>query len=151
MGFLIKGNKWPHTPLHKEPSELEEKFDHLLTRITEVLSDGRIKDISILDLPGFGAKLDHFEKDHQKSPTWPTEINFALHNSLKGNLSQVFLMHKILLNDWNHHMKGLYDTDPAKTFTYEMGNNDVLNFTKYIKEDMKSFLWSVAGKKSPFF
>ena len=56
-------------------------------------------------------------------------------------------MHKILLNDWNHHMKGLYGTDPANTFTYEMGNNEILNFTQYIKEDMKSFLWSVAGKK----
>ena len=116
-------------------------------RITELLSDGQMKNVSILDLPGFGAKLDHFEKGHQKSPTWPTEINFALHNSLKGNLSQVFLMHKILLNDWNHHMKGLYDTDPANTFTFEMGNNEVLNFTKYIKEDMKPFLWSIAGKK----
>ena len=127
---------------------MEEKFNHLLTRITEVLSDGRTKDISILDLPGFGAKLDHFEKGHQKSPTWPTEINFALHNSLKGNLSQVFLLHKILLNDWKHYMKGLYNTDRvADTFTYEMEHNEVLNFTKYIKEDMKSFLWSVAGKK----
>ena len=117
-------------------------------RITEVLSDGHTKDISILDLPGFGAKLDHFEKDHQKSPTWPTEINFALHNSLKGNISQVFLLHKILLNDWKNYMKGLYDTDPsADAFTYEMEHNEVLNFTKYIKEDMKSFLLSVAGKK----
>ena len=120
-------------------------------RITEVLSDGQIKNISILDLPGFGAKLDHFKKDHRTSPNWPTEINFALHNSLKGNLSQVFLMHKILLNDWNHHMKGLYDTYPANTFTYEMGNNEILNFTQYIKEDMKSFLKSIAGTKSPSF
>ena len=151
MGFLIKGNKWPHTPLHKEPSNLEDEFNRLLTRITEVLSDGRLSNISILDFTAFGSKMDHLEKDHQISPTWPTEVNFALHNSLNGNLSKVFFQHKILLDDWKHHMERLYDTDHTDTFTNQMRNNEILNFTKYIKEDMKTFLLSVAGNKSPLF
>ena len=151
MGFLIKGNRWPHAPLHKEPSKLEDKFNHLLTRITEVLSDGRLNNISILDFPAFGSKMDHLEKDHQKSPTWPTEVNFAIHNSLNGNLSKVFFQQKKLLDDWKLHMESLYDTDPSDTFTYQMRNNEILNFTKFIKDDMKTFLLSVAGKKSPFF
>ena len=119
--------------------------------MTEVLSDGRLRNISILDFPAFGSKMDHIEKDHQKSPTWPTEVNFALHNSLNGNLSQVFFQHKNLLEDWKHHMESLYDADSAGTFTYRMQNNEILNFTKYIKEDMKTFLLSLAGNKSPLF
>ena len=148
---MIKGNEWPHIPPHKEPSKLEEKFNHLLTGITEVLSDGQLTDISILDLPAFGAKIDHLEKGHKKSPNWPTEINFALHNSNSRNLTDFFFLYKSLLDDWKDHMESLYDTHPTDTFTHQMRNNEVFNFTKYIKDDMKTFLLSVAGKKSSFF
>ena len=49
-------------------------------------------------------KIDHLEKGHKKSPNWPTEINFALRNSPSGNISMIFFHHKILLDDWKHHM-----------------------------------------------
>ena len=143
---MIKGNEWPHIPLHKEPSKLEEKFNHLLTGITEVLSDGQLTDISILDLPAFGAKIDHLEKDHKISPNWPTEINFALRNSPSSNITKIFFHYKILLENWKHHMKMLYDTGSTDTFTYQMTNNEFMNFTKFIKEDMRTFLLAVAGK-----
>ena len=130
---------------------MEEKFNHILTRITEVLSDGRLTGISILDLPAFGSKLDQLEKDHQTSPIWPTEINFALRDSVKGNISGTFFLYKTLLDDWKQHMKTLHDTDPKDTFTYQMAHNEVMNFTQFIKDDMRTFLLAVAGKKSPFF
>ena len=130
---------------------MEEKFNHILTRITEVLSDGKLNGISILDLPAFGSKLDQLEKDHQTSPIWPTEINFALRNAVNGNISATFLLYKTLLDDWKQHMKTLHDTDPKDTFTHQMAHNEFMNFTQFIKEDMRTFLLAVAGKKSVFF
>ena len=42
------GPNWPHTPLSKDPS-LQESFLHKeMMRITEVLSEGKLKHISIL-------------------------------------------------------------------------------------------------------
>ena len=148
MGILVKGSEWPHIPLYKEPSKLEVKFNQILTRITEVLSDGKLTDISILDLPAFGAKIEQLDKDHKKSPNWPTEINFALHNSAMGNLNNTFFYYKTVLGDWKHHMESLHDdTDPNDTFTHLMAHNEFMNFTKFIKEDMRTFLLAVAGKK----
>ena len=138
-------------PLHKEPSKLEEKFNHLFSRITEVLSDGKLTNVSILDLPAFGAKIGQLEKDQQKSPNWPTELNFALHNAHSGNLTQTFFLYKTLLDDWKHHMENVHNTVDGDTFTYQMAHNEVMNFTQFIKDDMRTFLLAVAGKKSPFF
>ena len=116
--------------------------------MTEALSFGKLTNISILDLPAFGAKIEHLDKDHQKSPNWPTEINFALHNSAMGNLNNTFFYYKTVVDDWKHHMESLHaDIDPNYTFTYKMANNEFLNFTKFIKEDMRTFLLAVEGKK----
>ena len=119
-----------------------------MTRITEVLSNGKLTDISILDLPAFGAKIEQLDKDYQKSPNWPTEMNFAIHNSPRKNLNKTFFFYKTVLDDWKHHMETLHDDiDPNDTFTHQMVHNEFLNFTKIIKEDMKTFLLAVAGKK----
>ena len=148
MGILVKGSEWPHIPLYKEPSKLEVKFNQILTRITEELSDGKLTEISILDLPAFGAKIDQLDKDHQKSRNLAKEINFAIHNSPRGNLTSIFFFYKTVLDDWKHHMESLHaDIDPNYTFTYKMANNEFLNFTKFIKEDMRTFLLAVEGKK----
>ena len=145
---MIKGNEWPHIPLHKEPSKLEVKFNKVLTRITEALSDGKLTEISILDLPAFGAKIDQLDKDHQKSQIGQKEINFAIHNSTRGNKTNIFFFYKTVLDDWKHHMESLHaDTDPNDTFTYQMAHNKFMNFTKFIKEDMRTFLLAVDGKK----
>ena len=148
MGILVKGNEWPHIPLYKKPSKLEVKFNQILTRIAEALSDGKLTEISILDLPVFGAKIDQLDKDHRKSLNLAREINFAIHNSPKGNITNIFFFYKTVLDDWKHHMESLHaDTDPNDTFTYQMAHNEFMNFTKFIKEDMRTFLLSVHGKK----
>ena len=149
MGILIKGNEWPRIPLYKEPTELEVKFNQILTRITEALSDGKLTNISILDLPAFGAKIDQLEKDHQISPIWPTEMNFAIHNSPMANMTNFFNFYKTVLDHWKNHMATLRDaTDPNETFTNLMLHNEFMNFTKFIKEDMRTYLLAVSGKIS---
>ena len=147
MGILVKGSEWPHIPLYKEPSKLEVKFNQILTRITEALSDGKLTEISILDLPAFGAKIDQLDKVHPRSENSPTKINFAIHNSPSANISKTFYYYKTVLDEWKHHMESLHDdTDPNDTFTYKMEHNEFMNFTKFIKEDMKTFLLAVSGK-----
>ena len=61
---------WPSTPLSKEPSLQESYLHKEMMRLTEILSNRKLKNISILDLPAFGSKIAHFEKyklliDHQ--------------------------------------------------------------------------------------
>ena len=149
MRVLIKGKEWPHTPLYKEPTELEVKFNKILTRITEALSDGKLRGISILDLPAFGAKIEHLDKDHKASPIWPTEINFAIRNSPMANMTKLFNYYKTVLDEWKTHMATLRDdTDPNESFTYLMLHNEFMNFTKLIKEDMRTYLLAISGKIS---
>ena len=39
-------------------------------------------------------------------------------------------------------------TDPNETFTNLMLHNEFMNFTKFIKEDMRTYLLAVSGKIS---
>ena len=86
----MDGNEWPHAPLHSVPTPLETNLNNYLTEITKELSYGKLKDISILDLPSFGSKIAHLQADQMKEPNWPTEINFALFKKNMGNMSSVF-------------------------------------------------------------
>merc|ERR1711974_4128 len=67
----IAGNEWPHTPLHKEPTSLEEDFNQLLTNITFLMSNQTLKNISILDLPAFGSSIVTLRKELKKQFHWP--------------------------------------------------------------------------------
>ena len=65
------GPNWPSRPLSKEPSLQESYLHKEMMRLTAILSNGKLKNISILDLPAFAcSKIAHFEKhklliDHQ--------------------------------------------------------------------------------------
>ena len=69
------GPNWPHTPLSKEPSHQESYLHKEMMRITEVLSKGKLKHISILDLPAFAcSKIAHLEWQHRRISNWPSEV-----------------------------------------------------------------------------
>ena len=55
---------------------------------------------------------------------------------------------KTLTEDWAEYMDQLDENDHASYFTSEMANNEYLNFTRFIKADMKTFLMAVAGNNS---
>ena len=77
------GNEWPHTPLHKDPISLAYEFNHLLMNFTFEISNGTLKNVSLLDLPAFGSTIGTLKKGLKEQFIWPTKVNFGL---LKSNL-----------------------------------------------------------------
>ena len=115
------------------------------------MSDGKLKDVSILDFPAFAYSIGTLERSQKRETGWPTELNFALlqSNNIKGyknfNKTDFFTKYKKLLEDWSIYMQKLDSSDYEDYWTDNMANNEYLNFTKYIKQDLKTFLIAVAG------
>lgn len=141
-----KGNEWPHTPLHKDPNSLENEFNNLLSEFTFEMSNGILKNVSLLDLPAFGSTISTLKIGLTKQYIWPTKLNFALLKSNPGvNVSTIMMSYKSLTEDWRNHMQNLGQLNSSKLFTSRMQNNQYLNFTQFIEADMKTFLTSIAG------
>ena len=136
---------WPHVPLHKEPTALEEDLHQLLTNFTFFLSNGTLRNISLLDLPAFGSTIPTLRKDLRKQFNWPIETNYAILKSNPEVNGSIFTAYKTLMDDWGSHMEQLRKHGYAKNFTTEMSNNLHMNFTRFIKADMKTFLTAIAG------
>ena len=147
------GPDWPHTPLSKDPSQ-EEYFLHKeMMRITEILSEGKLKHISILDVPAFGSKIAHLEWRHKRISNWPSEVSFSILNEIQPTttpnsstnqtnvpLQTAFENYKILTDHWKSYMQKVFMKDLSARFSPEMENNYLFDFTKYIREDMRTFL-----------
>ena len=136
----MDGNEWPHAPLHSVPTPMENNLNNYLTEITKELSGGKLKDVSILDLPSFGSKIAHLQADQMKEPNWPTEMNFAIFKKNMGNISLVFSEYKKLLSLWDQYMKEVSSGVEQPLFSQGMANNTHFNFTQYIQADVETFL-----------
>ena len=148
------GPNWPHTPLSKDPSHQESYLHKEMMRVTEVLSKGKLPSISILDLPAFGSKIAHLEWQHKRISNWPSEVSFSIldeiqptttpnpstKNQTKVSLQTAFENYKILIDHWKSYMQKVFMKDLSARFSPEMENNYLFDFTKYIREDMKTFL-----------
>jgi hypothetical protein len=142
----IAGNEWPHTPLHKPPKSLENDFHQLLANITFAMSNGTLENISLLDLPGFGSIIKTLKQGLKKQFIWPIKTSFTiLKNNPATEMSNLLLSYKSLFEDWSGYMDHLDKNDYAKFYTPEMRNNTQLDFTHFIKSDMKTFLTLIAG------
>ena len=98
----VNGNEWPHTPLHKRPTSLEEDFNKLLTNITFVMSNGTLENVSILDLPAFGSTIVTLKRGLKKQFIWPIKTNFALQKSTTvQNRSAILTSYKTLTESDN--------------------------------------------------
>ena len=151
FGDLGESN-WPHIPLHKKPTSLENDFNQLLTNITFIMSNGTLENVSLLDLPAFGSTVVTLRQDLKKQFTWPIETNHALLTQNSGlNMTNFFTEYKTLVEDWAQHMKGLGRSSSGGQFTLDMKKNKHLNFTRFIKKDMKMFLIALSGNKCTYF
>merc|ERR1712208_3127 len=104
----IDGNEWPHIPLHKKPTSLEDDFNQLLTNITFVMSNGTLKNVSLLDLPAFGSSIVTLRKELKKQFLWPIKMNFALLKTNPSmNMTRIFMSYKTLTEDWANYMNQL--------------------------------------------
>ena len=142
----IDGNEWPHIPLYKEPTPLENNFNQVLMDIAFEMSNKTLRNISILDLPAFGSSIVTLRKELKKQFLWPIKTNFALLNSNpESSKKQISAAYKTLMDDWAYYMDQLDKKVYANHFTMQMKSNEHLNFTKYILADMKTFLTTIAG------
>ena len=140
------GHNWPHSPLNEEPNQLELTLNEEMMKITDIISNGTLKNVSILDLPAFGSPLNHLEKSHGIESNWPIEANLEVLKSNDQNpLSELFLEYKMLLDDWEDFMMKIYRDDPKAEFTLRMQNNRFFNHTKHIQADLKTFLKVIHG------
>ena len=145
----IDGNEWPRIPLHKEPTKLEKDFNQLLTNITFAMSNESLRNISLLDLPGFGATIGTLKQGLKKQFNWPIKLNFAsLGINQPVNKTKISISYKTLNEDWATYMKRLNEKDYDSYFTSQMKNNEYLNFTRFINADLKSFLVAISGNKT---
>ena len=119
-------NIWPHYPLHMDPSYLEEEFNSYMIKLTEAMPNSKLKNISILDLPAFGSKLEKLTKGHKSNPTWPIETNFEIHQQANGNDSSMFIEYKKLLDLWGKYMERIEKNDSSAIFPPNMQNNTVI-------------------------
>ena len=141
----VEEHQWPHSPLSKDPSDLELDFHGQMVKITEVISNGTLKNVSILDLPGFGSKIPWLRLKHKRQPNWPIELNFAIRNNIANDVLAAFTEYKTLIIHWQTYLEKVFQKDPKATFTPEMSNNQLFNFTDYIRQDIKAFLIATHG------
>ena len=153
-----EGHKWPGDPLRNDPTPFEARLNEEMVKMTELISNRTIRNVTILDLPAFGSKIAWLLKQHRIESNWPTETNFAIKNGSDRNLNSLFMNYKILLDDWNNYLKMVYKNISQVKYTYEMKNNRNFNFTHYVKKNMKAFLLATHGsfltaskETSPFY
>ena len=136
--YIQDNRLWPYGSFDIKPND----FNKCLTNISSVLSNGNLKGVSILDLPAFGSK---FEDSCYGAP-WSIQLNFAIYNQLMSRSnesssnyfdSKIFNECSTLQDLWRDYMSdpAVHDFPPKTSF-----NSDLFNFTKYIKEDLTSFL-----------
>ena len=139
------GNDWPHSPFVNEPTQLELDFNEKMMKITEIMSNGTLEDVSILDLPAFGSSVARFDKHHRIMSNWPTEVNFEIFKHNQKDRLVLLTEYKDLLEDWENYMIKIFRNDSHASFTPLMEKNELFDFTRYIKADMKTFLLAMHG------
>ena len=85
------GHDWPQNPFQNNPTQLELAFNQHMEQITEKMSNGRLKNVSILDLPAFGSSIPLLQKHHKIEPNWPIEVNFEILKGIQKNAIDMFI------------------------------------------------------------
>ena len=138
------GHDWPNDPLAKAPSLLESGFHEEMVKITAIISNGKVSNISILDFVAFGSMIPWLKKHHKREPNWPIEMNFAIRHKSEDSILEIFKEYKTLIKGWKEYMERVHKRDPLNSFTSEMENKH-FNFSKYIRADISTFLIATHG------
>ena len=138
---------WPHSPFVNEPTQLELKFNEKMIQMTEIMSNGSLQDVSILDLSAFGSTISWLNRNHKRESSWPIEMNFEVLKRCKGSCQTMVEEYKTLLDDWKNYMTMVVQNNPHPLFTPLMTKNEFFDFTKHIKNDLKTFLIAIHGSQ----
>ena len=104
--------------------------------------------VSILDYPALGSGINEYDKGQIRRSNWPNEINFAIRNGDEFNNTQfrdLLVHYKNLLMSWDAYVIDMMSEKFGATHPNDRLENNLFNFTKYIKRDMESFLTIVHG------
>ena len=86
----VNENDWPHTPFHKEPTNIEMTFNEHMMKTTLAITRGQLRKVSILDLIAFGSSIAQLDKNQAKESNWPVEMNFEVLKQTNGNATLLF-------------------------------------------------------------
>ena len=147
--------KWPSYPFYYKPSGLMLSLNKVLTNMALELSNGAWKNVSILDLSGFGSMVNDFDSVIKKGMgifsvktelcgiPWNNQLNMAIFNEMAKNYSWSKTWEKTINTEclnmkklWKKYMTTFNATD----FPPAIGNNTLFNYTNSIKDDMSMFL-----------
>ena len=108
--------------------------------MTEEMSSGTLRDISILDLPAFGSHITNLDELQQSESNWPNELNFAIYNKFKNSTERAsaFSQYKRLIGLWKLYLEN-GNEDGNIPFPPDIEPNP-FNFTQHIKKDFSTFL-----------
>ena len=141
--FLL--NDWSLVPLqvsdkNKKPTELEMKINTVMEEITYHISGGRLKNVSILDLPGFGSMTD-FNQRLSSEPTNMALLKQWKEKDLKTpNPSEdLFYEHSDLGSMWYNYVTNSKEVP----FPPTKRTHNIFNFTKFILEDFDTFVFAM--------
>ena len=142
------GSHWFSSFYLDKLDEHELAFNEILMNMTFALSGGKLKNVSLLDLPAFGSTLDSFDASNEFN-YWPIQLNMEIYNRLMRSnnntwsknfaIDNIFTF-KALTDRWNLYMNDFKASD----FPPSLQNNTLFNFTNHIKEDMSTFLAAYA-------
>jgi hypothetical protein len=148
MGNYFKNsyrNQWPYNPLHDQPNALEIKLNEFLKKMTEEMSNGKLKGTSILDLPAYGSRILTLDNHQITESNWPNEVNFAIYDE-HGNLSQAFSHYKNLLHLWREYIDSMNEEKLSSDskFPPSLIQNQ-FDFSSQIVEDFSTFFKVING------
>ena len=142
----ISPNKWwLWAPFYQDNSdELTLVFNQYLMSMTYELSDAKVKNLSLLDLPAFGSKFGSF-KENCDSSSWSIQQNMAIYNKLMSSNNYTWSESwSDVLDEECHDLRELwkkYMRSPKENdFPPNIKINNYFNFTGYIKDEMPTFL-----------
>ena len=123
--YFSKKNNWPN--FTKLPNELELNLHRKFADFTKVLTNRKIKDVSILDFVGFGSKIG------QENSDWRHQLTFAFtkkHNDYARKYHEINRL-------WND-----YETNPHAYDFPKHNHSYIFDFTREIQENLDAFIKS---------
>ena len=134
-------SRWPYYPLNQAPTDLEIVLNQYLVKLTEELSNGKLKGISILDLPAFGSPITSLDNLQNDEDTWTNEVNYAIYSNYNKTMSKTFNLLKEQSYYWSQYMDNTNKNDSDQQLKFPPTNREnPLNFSQHINEDFQTFL-----------
>ena len=143
--FMFEDINWPNNVTAWKPGHQSLIFNEYFKTMASELSSGGIKADSLLDIPGFGSRIESFEDTLDWNYPWSNQLNMAIYNNLmrENNFSfsnkwnaKIATEGRSLKKAWRQIMK-----EPGTNISpYGVPNNTFFNFTNKIVKNLPGFL-----------